>query len=73
MMRHRYVMTISVNDAFSQAWLNCFDDVGRMIMGMSADELEALRVCMIGDPLGPKLRANFRIFPPIVGQRGEEQ
>ena len=34
-----------MNDAFSHAWLGCFDDVGRMIMRMSADELEALRVC----------------------------
>jgi len=37
-------MAMSVNDAFSQAWVSCFDDVGRMIMGMSADELDALRV-----------------------------
>ncbi|RPB29585.1 replication factor A 1, rfa1 [Terfezia boudieri ATCC MYA-4762] len=41
--QYRYVITMSVNDAFSQGWLSCFDDVGRMIMGMSADELEALR------------------------------
>lgn len=40
----RYIMTISVNDAYGQAWLNCFDDVGKMIMGMSADELEDIRV-----------------------------
>lgn len=32
-------MTISCNDTFGQAWLSCFDDVGRMIMGKSADEL----------------------------------
>lgn len=35
-------MTISCNDAFGQAWLSCFDDVGRMIMGKSADELYEL-------------------------------
>ena len=40
----RYIMTISINDAFSQVWLSCFDNVGKLIMGMSADELEALRV-----------------------------
>lgn len=36
-------MTISVNDASGQAWLNCFDDVGRVIMGKSADELMELK------------------------------
>jgi replication factor A1 len=36
-------MTISVNDAFGQAWLSCFDDVGKLIMGKSADELEDLK------------------------------
>lgn len=35
-------MTISCNDAFGQAWLGCFDDVGRMIMGKTADELYEL-------------------------------
>lgn len=32
-------MTISCIDAFGQAWLSCFDEVGRAVMGMSADEL----------------------------------
>jgi replication factor A1 len=36
-------MTISVNDAFGQAWFSCFDDVGRLIMGKTADELEELK------------------------------
>lgn len=35
-------MTVSCTDAFGQAWLSCFDDVGRMIMGRSADELYEL-------------------------------
>jgi replication factor A1 len=39
----RYIMTISVNDAFGQAWFSCFDDVGKMIIGMSADELQGLK------------------------------
>ncbi|KAF8476944.1 hypothetical protein BDZ91DRAFT_687929 [Kalaharituber pfeilii] len=47
--QYRYIITISVNDAYHQAWFNCFDDVGRMIMGMSADELEALRTSENGD------------------------
>jgi len=41
--QYRYIMTISVNDAFGQAWLSCFDDVGKLIMGKSADELEDLK------------------------------
>ncbi|KAH0613599.1 uncharacterized protein H6S33_005485 [Morchella sextelata] len=40
--QYRYIMTISCNDAFGQAWLSCFDDVGRMIMGKTADELHEL-------------------------------
>lgn len=40
---YSYIMTLSINDATGQAWLNCFDEVGRLIMGMSADELEELR------------------------------
>lgn len=35
-------MTLSCNDAFGQAWLSCFDDVGRMVMGKNADELYEL-------------------------------
>ncbi|KAL3424609.1 putative replication factor-a protein 1 [Phlyctema vagabunda] len=40
---HRYIMSLNVNDHTGQLWLSCFDDVGRMIMGMSADELMELR------------------------------
>jgi replication factor A1 len=36
-------MTISVEDAFGQAWFNCFDDVGKTIMGKSADELHEIK------------------------------
>ena len=39
---HRYVMSINVSDHTGQIWLSCFDDVGRMIMGMSADQLMEL-------------------------------
>ncbi|KAI5821081.1 hypothetical protein BZA77DRAFT_298669 [Pyronema omphalodes] len=41
--QYRYIMTLSINDATGQAWLNCFDEVGRIVMGMSADDLEELR------------------------------
>jgi len=37
-------MTISCSDTFGLAWLSCFDDVGAMIMGMTADELVELNL-----------------------------
>ncbi|RDW60927.1 putative single-stranded DNA-binding protein 68k chain [Coleophoma cylindrospora] len=40
---HRYIMSLNVNDHTGQLWLSCFDDVGRMIMGMTADQLMELR------------------------------
>lgn len=40
---YRYIMSINVNDHTGQLWLSCFDDVGRMVMGMSADDLMALK------------------------------
>lgn len=55
---NRYIMTISCNDAFGQAWLSCFDDVGRMITGKTADELHEL-----SDPDGMnESREYTRIF-----------
>lgn len=40
---HRYVMTVNATDHTGQIWLSCFDDVGRLIMGMTADQLVELR------------------------------
>lgn len=40
---YRYVMSINVSDYTGQLWLSVFDDVGRMIMGMSADQLNQLK------------------------------
>jgi replication factor A1 len=39
---YRYIMSVNVCDHTSQLWLSCFDETGRIIMGMSADELMAL-------------------------------
>ena len=39
---HRYIMSINVSDHTGQIYLSCFDDVGRMIMGMSADQVMEL-------------------------------
>lgn len=36
---HRYIMQLSVTDHTGQLYLSCFDDVGRLVMGMSADQL----------------------------------
>ena len=40
---YRYVMTANVVDHTGQLYLSCFDDVGRLVMGMSADELTQLK------------------------------
>ncbi|OJJ57799.1 hypothetical protein ASPSYDRAFT_45728 [Aspergillus sydowii CBS 593.65] len=36
---YRYIMLINVSDHTGQLYLNCFDDVGRLIMDTSADNL----------------------------------
>ncbi|KAK4153912.1 hypothetical protein C8A00DRAFT_14919 [Chaetomidium leptoderma] len=38
----RYILSIDVSDHTGHAWLSCFDDTARVIMGMSADELTEL-------------------------------
>ncbi|KAF3357892.1 hypothetical protein VD0004_g9366 [Verticillium dahliae] len=40
---YRYIMSVNVCDHTSQLWLSCFDEVGRSIMGMSADQLMELK------------------------------
>ena len=40
---YRYIMTVNVVDHTGQMYLSCFDDVGRMVMDMSADELTELK------------------------------
>ncbi|KAI0146990.1 replication factor-A protein [Xylariaceae sp. FL1272] len=39
----RYIMSVNVNDHTGQMWLSCFDDVGQIVMGMSADELTEIK------------------------------
>lgn len=36
---YRYIMLINVSDHTGQLYLNCFDDVGRLMMDTSADQL----------------------------------
>jgi len=40
---YRYIMSLNVSDHTGQIWLSCFDDVGRLIMGMTADQLTELK------------------------------
>lgn len=40
---YRYIMSANVSDHTGQLWLSCFDETGRMIMGMTADELMDLK------------------------------
>ncbi|KAK3181146.1 Replication factor A protein 1 [Lecanicillium sp. MT-2017a] len=40
---YRYILSINVADHTSHQWLSCFDDTGRTIVGMSADDLMELK------------------------------
>ena len=40
---YRYVMTVNVVDHTGQMYLSCFDEVGRVVIGMSADDLTQLK------------------------------
>lgn len=40
---YRYVLSVNVADHTGSLWLSCFDDAGKMIVGMSANELTELK------------------------------
>jgi replication factor A1 len=40
---YRYIISANVSDHTGQTWLSCFDEVGRLIMGMTADQLMELK------------------------------
>ncbi|TVY49573.1 Replication factor A protein [Lachnellula occidentalis] len=40
---HRYILTLSVSDHTGQMYLNAFDDVGKLVVGKSADEMMELK------------------------------
>ncbi|KJX99397.1 replication factor-a protein 1 [Zymoseptoria brevis] len=40
---YRYIMSVNVSDHTGQIWLSCFDEVGVQVMGMSANDLMALK------------------------------
>lgn len=39
----RYIMSLNVSDHTGAIWLSCFDDTGRLVMGISADEATAIK------------------------------
>ncbi|WEW55620.1 Replication factor A protein 1 [Emydomyces testavorans] len=40
---YRYILTVNVSDHTGQMWLNCFNEVGLSIIGMTADALMELK------------------------------
>ncbi|KAK5987089.1 Replication factor A protein 1 [Cladobotryum mycophilum] len=40
---YRYILQLNVADHTSHQWLSCFDDTGRIVVGMSANELMELK------------------------------
>jgi replication factor A1 len=40
---YRYIMSLSVADHSGQQWISVFDEVGKVVLGMSANELTELR------------------------------
>lgn len=40
---YRYILSLNVADHTSHQWLSCFDDTGRTVIGMSANELNELK------------------------------
>lgn len=40
---YRYILSANVSDFTGQVWLNCFDDQARIIMGITADQLNELK------------------------------
>lgn len=40
---YRYIMSINVSDHTGQIWLSCFNETGQQLLGMSANDLMALK------------------------------
>ncbi|KAL8838161.1 MAG: hypothetical protein Q9176_005244 [Flavoplaca citrina] len=36
---YRYILSVNASDHTGQLWLNCFDDIGKQLLGMSADQV----------------------------------
>jgi len=57
---HRYIMTLSVTDHTGQIYLNAFDDVGKMVMGKTADQI--MEIKENGDAAEEFENANHRTY-----------
>ncbi|KAK3707033.1 Replication factor A protein 1 [Vermiconidia calcicola] len=40
---YRYIMSVNVSDHTGQIWLSCFDETGKAMMGMSANDVHAMK------------------------------
>ncbi|RMZ88907.1 hypothetical protein DV736_g3864, partial [Chaetothyriales sp. CBS 134916] len=40
---YRYILSVNVSDHTGQLWLSCFDDTGRQLIGMTADQLMEIK------------------------------
>jgi replication factor A1 len=76
--QHRYIMMVNVNDFTGQIGLSCFDDAGKIIMGMTADDLVQLKEA--GDePLNEAMAQaryktyNFRCGAKLDNYNGEQR
>lgn len=41
--QYRYILSLNVADYTGKIWVNCFDEVGRQILGISADDLTEMK------------------------------
>lgn len=41
--QYRYIMQCTVQDPYAGTWFSMFDDVGRILLGMSADDLQRIQ------------------------------
>ncbi|KIW24383.1 uncharacterized protein PV07_10101 [Cladophialophora immunda] len=40
---YRYIMSVNISDHTGQLWVSCFDETGRLVIGMTADELMEIK------------------------------
>jgi len=65
---HRYIISIAVADYSGQAWLQGFNEVGQALFGVSANELNRLKVCWFCIPNMSKSDRNLAGRPRWVRQ-----
>lgn len=63
----RYIFSANVADYSGQIWINGFDEIGQLLIGMTADELDAIRVRLARHARGSltgrtRMRASSRTY-----------